>query len=78
MDHNQVMNPDRCSMCGGNGQEDQIKVFFTVQQTCPQCSGSGEMITNPCGTCKDKEKNKHQKKYLLLFQKVLMMVQELD
>ena len=25
--------------------------FFTVQQTCPQCAGSGEEITNPCSDC---------------------------
>ena len=25
--------------------------FFTVQQTCPQCAGSGEEITNPCTDC---------------------------
>ena len=25
----------------------KLKCFFTVQQTCPQCSGSGEEITNP-------------------------------
>ena len=25
--------------------------FFTVQQTCPQCSGYGEMIGTPCNTC---------------------------
>ena len=25
--------------------------FFTVQQTCPQCSGYGEMIGDPCNKC---------------------------
>merc|ERR1711965_1015717 len=25
--------------------------FFTVQQTCPQCNGNGEEITNPCNDC---------------------------
>ena len=40
-----------CSMCGGHGQVRSSQGFFTVQQTCPQCSGSGEEITNPCGSC---------------------------
>ena len=40
-----------CSMCGGHGQVRSSQGFFTVQQTCPQCSGSGEEITNPCSNC---------------------------
>ena len=36
------------SMCGGHGQVRSSQGFFTVQQTCPQCSGSGEEVTNPC------------------------------
>jgi molecular chaperone DnaJ len=42
---------DRCSYCGGNGKVRSNQGFFTVQQTCPQCSGSGEEITNPCNDC---------------------------
>ena len=36
--------------------------FFTVQQTCPQCSGSGEEITNPCGSCSGTGKNQASKR----------------
>ena len=42
---------DRCTYCGGNGKVRSNQGFFTVQQTCPQCSGSGEEITNPCTDC---------------------------
>ena len=42
---------DRCTYCGGNGKVRSNQGFFTVQQTCPQCSGSGEEITKPCGDC---------------------------
>ena len=42
---------DRCTYCGGNGRVRSNQGFFTVQQTCPQCSGSGEEITNPCTDC---------------------------
>jgi molecular chaperone DnaJ len=44
-------SPDRCTYCGGNGKIRSNQGFFTVQQTCPQCSGSGEEITNPCNDC---------------------------
>ena len=40
-----------CSMCGGHGQVRSSQGFFTVQQTCPQCAGSGEQITHPCTNC---------------------------
>jgi molecular chaperone DnaJ len=42
---------DKCTYCGGNGKIRSNQGFFTVQQTCPQCSGSGEEITNPCSDC---------------------------
>jgi len=42
---------DRCTYCGGNGKVRSNQGFFTVQQTCPQCSGAGEEITNPCNDC---------------------------
>ena len=44
-------SPDRCTYCGGNGRVRSNQGFFTVQQTCPQCAGSGEEITNPCTDC---------------------------
>ena len=44
-------SPDRCTYCGGNGRVRSNQGFFTVQQTCPQCAGSGEEITNPCNDC---------------------------
>ena len=44
-------SPERCTYCGGNGKIRSNQGFFTVQQTCPQCSGNGEEITNPCSDC---------------------------
>ena len=44
-------SPDRCTYCGGNGRVRSNQGFFTVQQTCPQCSGYGEMIGTPCSIC---------------------------
>ena len=51
-----------CSMCGGHGQIRSSQGFFTVQQTCPQCSGSGEEITNPCNSCSGQGKKQASKR----------------
>ena len=51
-----------CSMCGGQGQIRSSQGFFTVQQTCPQCSGSGEEITNPCNSCNGQGKKQASKR----------------
>ena len=51
-----------CSMCGGHGQVRSSQGFFTVQQTCPQCSGSGEQITNPCSDCNGQGKKQTSKR----------------
>ncbi len=55
-------SPDRCTYCGGNGKIRSNQGFFTVQQTCPQCSGSGEEITNPCIDCNGQGKKQSSKK----------------
>ncbi len=51
-----------CSMCGGHGQVRSSQGFFTVQQTCPQCAGSGEEITNPCNGCNGQGKKQTSKR----------------
>ena len=51
-----------CSMCGGHGQIRSSQGFFTVQQTCPQCAGSGEEITNPCNSCNGQGKKQASKR----------------
>ncbi|WP_372874868.1 molecular chaperone DnaJ [Pseudomonas sp.] len=43
--------PVTCTTCGGIGQVRMQQGFFSVQQTCPRCHGSGKMITDPCGSC---------------------------
>ncbi len=55
-------NVSSCSMCGGHGQVRSSQGFFTVQQTCPQCSGSGEEITNPCTSCGGQGKQQASKR----------------
>ena len=55
-------NVSSCSMCNGYGQVRSSQGFFTVQQTCPQCSGSGEQITNPCSSCSGQGKKQASKR----------------
>ena len=43
--------PTTCSTCGGVGQVRMQQGFFSLQQTCPRCHGSGKIITDPCGSC---------------------------
>ena len=43
--------PIKCTYCSGRGKVRTNQGFFTIQQTCPQCSGYGETIGTPCKTC---------------------------
>ena len=40
-----------CATCGGVGVVRMQQGFFAVQQTCPNCGGSGKQIKNPCHDC---------------------------
>ena len=53
--------PSSCSACGGLGQVRSNQGFFTVQQTCGQCGGSGELITTPCKECRGNGKKQAKK-----------------
>lgn len=44
-------SPTTCSTCGGHGQVRMQQGFFSVQQTCPRCHGTGQMISDPCTKC---------------------------
>ena len=54
--------PISCSTCGGQGQVRSSQGFFTIQQTCPECVGSGEQISSPCGECRGIGKKQVKKK----------------
>lgn len=43
--------PVTCSQCGGSGQVAVGQGFFSMEQTCPRCSGSGRTIEKPCKSC---------------------------
>ncbi len=44
-------SPIKCKYCSGKGKIRSNQGFFTIQQTCPECSGYGETIGKPCLDC---------------------------
>jgi molecular chaperone DnaJ len=54
-------SPTTCTTCGGVGQVRMQQGFFSLQQTCPQCHGTGQMIKDPCGSCHGTGRVKEQK-----------------
>ncbi|SEO55109.1 molecular chaperone DnaJ [Aquisalimonas asiatica] len=43
--------PETCPTCQGHGDVRVQQGFFSVQQTCPRCGGTGAIVTDPCGSC---------------------------
>ncbi len=53
--------PVTCPTCGGYGQVRMQQGFFSIQQTCPRCHGSGRIITEPCSNCHGEGRVKQHK-----------------
>lgn len=43
--------PSACPLCDGRGFLDDNQGYFSFSQPCPQCGGSGAVVTDPCPTC---------------------------
>ena len=54
-------SPKTCGTCGGQGSVQMRQGFFSVQQTCPHCRGTGKIIPEPCTSCSGQGKIKRQK-----------------
>ncbi len=50
-----------CQTCAGHGQVRMQQGFFSIQQTCPRCHGSGKQISSPCGSCHGAGRTKQHK-----------------
>ena len=50
-----------CTTCHGHGVVQMRQGFFSVQQNCPQCKGTGKLIPEPCVTCHGVGKTKNNK-----------------
>ena len=44
-------SPKTCATCSGSGRVRAASGFFSIERTCPQCQGRGEVISDPCETC---------------------------
>ena len=54
-------SPKACATCSGSGQVTMRQGFFSIQQTCPHCRGTGKIIADPCITCQGQGKVKRNK-----------------
>jgi molecular chaperone DnaJ len=54
-------SPKTCSTCNGSGTVHIRQGFFSIQQTCPHCHGTGKIIPDPCTTCSGQGKIKKTK-----------------
>lgn len=45
-------SPTTCKTCGGSGMMYIQQGFFSLQQPCQDCRGTGEIIQNPCPKCR--------------------------
>jgi molecular chaperone DnaJ len=50
-----------CSTCNGAGTVHMRQGFFSIQQACPHCSGTGKIIPEPCTACSGQGKIKKNK-----------------
>lgn len=53
--------PETCTTCEGHGEIRMQQGFFSIQQTCPNCHGSGKMITQKCPHCYGQGRRQEQK-----------------
>jgi len=51
----------KCGTCNGRGQVRMEQGFFSIQQTCPQCHGEGQVITDPCPVCRGRGRKEERK-----------------
>ncbi len=58
---NKGAKPTTCGGCQGHGQVRMQQGFFTVQQTCPHCGGSGQVISDPCRKCRGQGRVRDEK-----------------
>ncbi len=54
-------SPKVCNTCNGQGTVHMRQGFFSIQQTCPHCHGTGKIIPEPCTTCNGQGKVKKNK-----------------
>jgi molecular chaperone DnaJ len=58
-------SPQTCTTCKGAGRVAQRQGFFSVATTCPECRGTGTIITKPCRQCRGSGKQMQEKTLLV-------------
>jgi molecular chaperone DnaJ len=53
--------PKTCTTCGGSGQVRMQQGFFSIQQTCPTCRGTGSIIEEACSHCRGRGRIQEEK-----------------
>ena len=50
-----------CTTCGGSGRVGMRQGLFMVERTCPACHGQGQIIADPCDSCRGAGRVEKQK-----------------
>ena len=54
-------SPVTCSVCHGQGHIRHQQGFFSVTRTCPECSGVGQIVRDPCPACQGEGRTRQEK-----------------
>jgi molecular chaperone DnaJ len=57
--------PSTCTLCHGQGVVRMQQGFFTLQQTCPNCQGTGQENRYPCLKCSGRGRVPHTKRLVV-------------
>ncbi len=57
-----------CPQCGGRGRLNVSQGFFSIQQPCPKCQGTGQIIEKPCHKCHGQGRIRQEKSFSLRIQ----------
>jgi molecular chaperone DnaJ len=57
--------PSTCTLCHGQGVVRVQQGFFTLQQTCPNCQGTGQENRHPCLKCSGRGRVPHTKRLVV-------------
>ncbi len=55
--------PITCPRCEGTGIDAQSQGIFSISRPCPQCGGAGQVIEDPCETCRGSGLTQQTKRY---------------
>lgn len=50
-----------CPSCKGAGRLRLQQGFFSINRSCHQCEGTGHIITDPCGTCRGRQRVRQER-----------------